>query len=81
MIELGTDYEYVYLKELTLKDAPKYFDAVSSSRKHLSQFGDSTSQKYPTEASVAAASSHDRKGNALGTLLPLVNERDMVYAC
>lgn len=49
---IPTEREAVVLKELTIDDAQAYFDAVEHSRKHLSQFGDDTSRKYPTLESV-----------------------------
>jgi len=52
ILVLPTEQEAVVLRQLTIEDAPAYFNAVDANREHLSQFGDTTAQKYPTLESV-----------------------------
>lgn len=47
-LALTTENPQVVLRQLTPADAPAYFEALDSSRDHLSQFGDTTGIKYPS---------------------------------
>jgi RimJ/RimL family protein N-acetyltransferase len=51
-IVVETGNPNVKLRQLTVEDAPAYFDAVEACRAHLSQFGDETAGKYPDLQSV-----------------------------
>lgn len=55
---IPTANESVTLRELTVEDAQAYFEAVDNSRAHLSQFGDTTAEKYPDVASVVDSIEH-----------------------
>lgn len=57
---IPTEREGITLRQLTIEDAPAYFEAVDANREHLSQFGDETSANYPTLASVEASIEHPR---------------------
>lgn len=46
-ITLSTEREGLTLRQLTIEDAPAYFEAIDANREHLSQFGDETADKYP----------------------------------
>lgn len=46
-IEIPVDGDIV-LKQLVMDDTPALFEVLDSSREHLSQFGDKTSENYPT---------------------------------
>ena len=49
---IPTEKDPVILRQLTIEDAPAYFEAVDANRNHLSQFGDETAAKYPNLESV-----------------------------
>jgi RimJ/RimL family protein N-acetyltransferase len=52
-LELPTEMEGVVLRELvTSADDEAYFAAIDVSREHLSQYGDTTSARYPTLGKV-----------------------------
>jgi RimJ/RimL family protein N-acetyltransferase len=51
-ITLKSKSNTVWLKQLTLKDAPLYFALVEYDRKHLSQFDDVTAKKYQSVEDV-----------------------------
>jgi RimJ/RimL family protein N-acetyltransferase len=58
-VSLSTENEAVTLRRLTVEDAPLYFDAVDSNRKHLSQFGEPTADDFPDLASVVSMIEHN----------------------
>lgn len=55
VLVLPTERPNLELRQLTIDDAETYFEAVDTSREHLSQYGDSTSLKYPTLESVLSS--------------------------
>lgn len=50
---IPTERPGLVLRRLTPEDASAYFEAIASSREHLSQFDDVTASKYPDLKSVA----------------------------
>ena len=51
-IEIPAPHFGITLRQFSLSDAPHIFILINKNRKHLSRFGDTTSKKYPTLASV-----------------------------
>lgn len=51
-IELVSPDGEVVLKQFTLQDSEEIFELIDTNRNHLSQFGDDTSEKYPTLEAV-----------------------------
>src|SRR3972149_5795080 len=49
---IKTSADTIVLKQLIHENAKDYFDLVNFDRQHLSQFGDTTADKYPTLESV-----------------------------
>jgi RimJ/RimL family protein N-acetyltransferase/GNAT superfamily N-acetyltransferase len=49
---IPTERQNLTLRQLSIEDAPAYFEAVDANRKHLSQFEDETASKYPDLPSV-----------------------------
>jgi len=60
-----TEAEPITLRQLTIEDAQAYFAAVEANREHLSQFGDGTSDKYPTLESVEESITNPTNPNRL----------------
>ena len=42
----------IILRQFTIEDAPHIFALIDNNRDHFKQFGDTTSDKYPTQKSV-----------------------------
>ncbi len=51
-LELPTEHPDVQLKGLILGDARSLFEAIDANRPHLSQFGNTIAEAYPTQRQV-----------------------------
>lgn len=65
VLTLPTERENIALRQLTIADAPVYFEAVRANKEHLSQFGDDTYKKYPTLESVEESIIHPKDPNKI----------------
>ncbi len=54
-LEIKSLGKRIVLRQFTPEDAKEIFELIDRNRGHLSQFGDDTSEKYPTYESVLAS--------------------------
>lgn len=57
--------ETIYLKQLSPKDAARYFSLIAYDSDHLRHFGDTTADKYPDVVSVRDSIAHPKNPEKL----------------
>ncbi len=64
-IEIASSDGKIFLRQFTLDDSQEIFSLIDNNRNHLSQFGDDTSDKYPTLETVRESIEHPKNPKRL----------------
>lgn len=64
-IEIAAPHFAITLRQFTLDDATHIFTLIDNNREHFKQFGDTTSDKYPTLTSVEESISNPKNTDRL----------------